>query len=112
VPTMSEFERLTDALLVASGIEPPVRQHPVDLPDGTRAFIDLAWPARMVGLECDGLFDHGTDLRLPWDDSRQNQLQLLGWLILRTTWHELRGSPGTLIAHVRAGLERAVSGSG
>jgi hypothetical protein len=84
---MSEFERLTDALLVASGIEPPVRQHPVDLPDGT-------------------------DLRLPWDDSRQNQLQLLGWLILRTTWHELRGSPGSLIAHVRAGLERAVSGSG
>lgn len=106
VPTMSEFERQVDSLLVGAGVDRPARQHPVQLPDGTVVFIDLAWPHALLGLECDGLFDHGTNIRLFWDDTRQNALQLMGWLILRTTWQQLRSNPERIIQDVKAGLRR------
>jgi hypothetical protein len=109
VPTMSEFERKTCDLLDAAGIEPPVRQHPVRLPGGRVVFLDLAWPDRLLALECDGLFDHATNLRLPWDDDRQNELQLLGWLVLRATWQTVHESPEVVVSQVRQGLDRPLS---
>lgn len=48
------FEERTRTLLVGAGLPRPVSQLPVR--DGDfRAFIDLAWPERMVGIECDSL---------------------------------------------------------
>lgn len=103
VPTMSEFERRTCELLDRRGITPPVRQHPVALA-GTTVRLDLAWPDVAVAVECDGLYHHGHNQRLPWDDRRQNELVLLGWLVLRFTWRQLVDDPHDLVRQVRAAL--------
>jgi very-short-patch-repair endonuclease len=108
VPTMSEFERRTCRVLAAAGLDDPVRQHPVRLPDGRLVLLDLAWPSQLLALECDGLFDHATDRRLPWDDDRQNELQLLGWLVLRVTWATLHRDPAAVVRQVELGLRRSV----
>jgi very-short-patch-repair endonuclease len=103
LPTMSEFERRMSDLVQAIGLTPPVRQHPVRIREGV-AYLDLAWPEVLVGVECDGLFHHGSNLRLPWDDDRQNELVLQGWLILRFTWHQLIHQPDVVQAQLIGAL--------
>jgi predicted transcriptional regulator of viral defense system/very-short-patch-repair endonuclease len=115
VPTKTEFERRVDELARVAGLPELARQIKVDL-DGTPAYVDLGWPDRLLGIECDGLYDHATNVRLPWDDDRQNRLQLRGWLILRFTWHALTSTPDTVIDQLRDGFalraELSVSGCG
>jgi len=100
VPTMSEFERRVSELIETSGMPRPQRQVLVEI-RGTRVYIDLAWPDLKIGIECDGLFDHATNLALPWDDDRQNELQLLGWFVIRITWTMLTTQPELLVAQIR-----------
>lgn len=104
VPTMSEFERRVRELVVQAGLAPPVSQHPVDI-GSTTVFIDLAWPELRIGIECDGRFDHGSNIQLPWDDDRQNELQLRGWFILRFTWETLVNRPEQIIDQLRRAYE-------
>lgn len=107
VPTASELERQVLLLCRGAGIEDPVGQHPVDLVD-TTVFLDLAWPDRLLAVECDGMFTHGTNLQLPWDAERQNQLQLRGWLVLRYTHRQIRTDPDQCREEIRhAYLARA-----
>lgn len=107
VPTASELERQVLLLCRGAGIEDPVGQHPVDLGD-TTVFLDLAWPDRLLAVECDGMFTHGTNLQLPWDAERQNQLQLRGWLVLRYTHRQIRTDPDQCREEIRhAYLARA-----
>ena len=54
-----------------------------------------------IGIECDGLFSHGSNITLPWDDDRQNELVLQGWMILRFTWEALIRTPQQVIAQLR-----------
>jgi predicted transcriptional regulator of viral defense system len=100
VPTASELERQMLLLCRAASIEDPVGQHPVDLGD-TTVYLDLAWPDRLLAVECDGMFTHGTNLQLPWDAERQNQLQLRGWLVLRYTHRQIRTDPDQCRDEVR-----------
>jgi very-short-patch-repair endonuclease len=101
VPTKTEFERRVLELTRKARLALPDCQVKVPL-DDRPAYIDLGWPDRLLGVECDGLYDHGSSIRLPWDDDRQNQLQLRGWLILRFTWHMLTKQPDVVIAQLRA----------
>ena len=61
---MSEFERRFLELVQQRHLPMPELQHAVRLED-TKAYLDFAWPDAMLAAECDGLFDHGTNLRLP-----------------------------------------------
>ena len=107
IPTGSEFELRAERLAVRAGLPAPHRQFPVQLPM-TRVYLDLAWPERRFAIECDGVFDHGTAIQLRWDDDRQNEVQLLGWLILRFTWHKVTRDPDSVIELVRrAWVDRA-----
>jgi very-short-patch-repair endonuclease len=103
VPTMSEFERRFLDLITRRGIATPQLQHAVALTK-CRVYLDFAWPDRMVAAECDGLFRHGSDLRLPWDDDRQNELVLRGWLVLRFTWKTLTEEPAVVIRQLSEAL--------
>jgi very-short-patch-repair endonuclease len=105
VPTMSEFERRFLELLMARGFDAPRLQVPVVL-DVCTVYLDFAWPERMLAAECDGLFAHGRDLRLPWDDDRQNELLLRGWLVLRFTWKQLTEEPRVVERQLREGFAR------
>jgi very-short-patch-repair endonuclease len=103
VPTMSEFERRVSELAEQAGLGRLERQIPVAVA-GTTVWIDLGWSDIRLGVECDGLFDHGNSVSLPWDDDRQNELQLLGWFILRFTWEALTKTPERVVAQIRAAV--------
>lgn len=103
VPTMSEFERRFLEAIRPAGLPQPQLQHGVRL-DEAKVHLDFAWPEAMLAAECDGLYDHGTSFRLRWDDDRQNELQLRGWLILRFTWTTLTLSPEVVVRQLREAL--------
>jgi len=109
VPTMSEFERLVSELSDRAGLVRLERQTPVAIA-GTTVWIDLGWSDLRLGIECDGLFDHANSVSLPWDDDRQNELQLQGWFILRFTWQALTKRPEEVVSQIRdaAALQRSV----
>jgi hypothetical protein len=73
------------------GVPAPAKQHEVALPSGGRAFIDLAWPHRLVGMEYDGTSAH-SPRRLPADVAREEELRSMGWWIGRVDRHDLAPS--------------------
>lgn len=85
-PGRSTLESRAIEALARRGIAPPVRQHPVRRPDGREAFIDLAYPARLLAIELDGWDSHGLRSAFESDRIRANDLVLLGWQVLRFTW--------------------------
>ncbi|MFN8019470.1 MAG: hypothetical protein U0P45_15310 [Acidimicrobiales bacterium] len=85
-PGRSAFESRVIGVLRAAGLPEPVRQHPVVRTDGSIAYIDLAFPAPMVAIECDGWETHGIRSAFEPDRIRGNELVLLGWHLLRFSW--------------------------
>lgn len=83
-----------------AGVANPVRQHPVRLPDGTVATVDLAWPPKRKAIEVDGLDAHATAQALEHDDERQNQLLEAGWELRRYGARRLRREPERVVASV------------
>jgi hypothetical protein len=73
------------------GLPNPVRQHEVRLPSGRSAYIDLAWPPALVGLEYDGSRAH-TPRRMAADVAREEGLRAQGWWIGRVDRHDLAPS--------------------
>ncbi len=86
-------------LVVRAGFCEPVVQHVVR--DGSGCFVarlDLAWPARCVGLEYDGahhrgFVQHGDDM------ARHNRLRALGWQVIQVDARQLR-CPGPVLGHL------------
>lgn len=85
-PGRSALEARVIAAAAAHGLPRLIRQHPVDRPDGRRAFIDLARPESMLAIELDGWASHGVRSAFESDRIRANELLLLGWNLLRFTW--------------------------
>ncbi len=108
VPTASEFESIVLRLARRAGLPEPERQYPVALRD-TTVYLDLAWPQVLLLIECDGLFVHGTSLQLHWDDDRQNELVLAGWLPIRLTWRRVTRQPEEVIATLQEAWTRRSS---
>ena len=100
--TESRFERLVERLLAAHGVQPPHAQFDVRI-GGRAARIDLAWPDRKVALELDGA-THRTDHAFHADRARQNELELLGWTVLRYTWKQYLNEPQRIVADVKRAL--------
>ena len=85
-PGRSTLESRALAALAIGGCPDPVRQHPAIRPNGTRAFIDLAYPRLKIAIELDGWDAHGIRSAFEPDRIRANDLVLLGWTVLRFTW--------------------------
>lgn len=98
-PTESDLEEGIYRLLVSSDIANPMRQHPVG-----RWRIDLAYPDRMLAIECDGYATHSGKRDWQNDLERQNYLINLGWRVLRFTWDDLVYRPQWIIETVRTAL--------
>ena len=71
--------RLLEPALIEAGIEMPVRQFELKLPDGSSATIDFAWPVRRKGIEPGGLKGHGAARDQAYDYYRRAQARLIGW---------------------------------
>jgi hypothetical protein len=83
----SVFERLIER--ACRNLPPPVRQHPVHETDGRRvAYLDIAWPEAMLGVEATSVRWHGAPSRERNDKQRDMWLKREGWHIEYPTWEE------------------------
>src|SRR5256885_327326 len=58
-PPVGDFARRMAEMLTSAGIAMPVFEHRVVV-DGHEYFLDLAWPGRMVAVECNDAGSHDT----------------------------------------------------
>lgn len=104
----SVFERVTARVLAATDLASPVLQHPVRLPNGRTARIDIAWPSVKWGIECHSRRYHFGPARAAADHDRDHQLAMAGWHLTYLTWHQLQ-DPDYVIELARTMLaQRAV----
>jgi very-short-patch-repair endonuclease len=68
--------------------------------------VDHFWPDHKLILEVDGYAFHSTRAAFERDRRRDAELQAHGYLVIRTTWHQLTKEPETLIATLSAALAR------
>ena len=98
----SAAERVLLRLLREAGITGWVVGHPFGPYQ-----IDVAFPDAKVAIEIDGWAWHVDQDRFVNDRRKGNALVRAGWVVLRFTWHDLVGSPHSVVAQVVAALARA-----
>ncbi len=100
--SQSPLETLIRLLFVRAGLVPEVLQYLVyDANGRIAARLDLAWPSLKLAVEADGRAYHDLVPALYRDRERANQLEVLGWTILRFTWADLKGRPEWVVSQVR-----------
>lgn len=100
----SVLEHRVRSLIREAQLPSPAPQ-PLPVRAGNRTLrIDIAWPARQVGLEVDGLAYHSSHGDLDRDHRRGNALVLAGWRILRVGWHRVEADAEGFLAELRATL--------
>jgi hypothetical protein len=102
--TDTGFEARALHVITEACLPEPVPQYEVR--DGTfRAFIDLAWPERMVGVECDSLAYHYGERAHQGDRTRRRHLTSLGWDIYEYTYQDVHRRPSTMVRELRKALD-------
>jgi very-short-patch-repair endonuclease len=66
--------------------------------------LDFAWPEQKLAVELDGYASHSSAKAFGDDRSRQNELVLAGWTVLRFTWDDVCGEPDKVAGQIRAAL--------
>lgn len=101
-PGESVFETRFWRLLKASRLPEPVTQYMVFDDRGFVARLDLAYPAKRVGVEAYSLRWHSPRQRLRRDTARHNRLTTLGWRILYETFDDLNQRPTEILDRLDA----------
>jgi very-short-patch-repair endonuclease len=70
--------------------------------------VDFAYVDRMIAIEVDGHEAHGTPQAMARDLVRQNELVMLGWTVLRFTWHQVVKQPDTVARTLLVTLSSAI----
>jgi len=96
--TRSEAERRLVALLRAAKLPPPAFNHVIE---GLE--VDAVWRVERVVLEFDSYEFHASRSAFERDRRRDSVLTRAGYLVLRTTWHELSAQPYALVARIAEG---------
>ena len=100
------FEQKALDVVSRAGLPDPVPQFCVR--DGEFvAYIDLAWPAEMVALECDSLAYHYGDRSHQGDRTRRQRLTLLGWDVYEYTYDDVTKRPATVLRELQDALRLA-----
>jgi very-short-patch-repair endonuclease len=100
----AESERLLHRLLRQSGIYGWTANHAVLVAGQLLARLDVAFARQRLAIEVDGFAYHSAVGAFQHDRSRQNELALLGWTVLRFTWSNLRHRPEYVVTTIRAAL--------
>jgi len=82
-PSHSNLERKILEALERTGLPEATRQHPLELPDGKIAHLDVAWPHLRLAVEPGASWWHGGDARMRQDQLRDLSCSEVGWMILR-----------------------------
>src|SRR5439155_15646509 len=93
-------------LLRNAGLPIPILQYVVR--DGSRfiARLDFAYPDQRVAIEADGFRYHDDRQGFDAERARGNEIQALGWHVLRITSKHLQQDPDVVVAWVRRALNR------
>ncbi|MBV9603833.1 MAG: DUF559 domain-containing protein [Solirubrobacterales bacterium] len=93
-PTDNEFEDAFLALTRSLNLPDPTAQFYIDPGDGDEPIrVDFAWPAQRIAVETDGHQTHRTRMAFETDRRRDQRLIAAGWIVIRTTWRQLRNRP-------------------
>jgi len=95
------LETLLRLVLVSAGLTPQTQRVITDSDGGFIARVDFCWPERRLVVEADGYAYHSDRAAYRRDRERLNQLERLGWRVLRFTWEDVRGRPEHVVALVR-----------
>jgi hypothetical protein len=115
----SPGETLSLSMFRRGGLPTPELQYRVDLPDGSVAYADFAWPEHRVLGEFDGKGKYLRDLR-PGEEPgeavfreklREDRLRDLGWVVVRLVWSDLF-TPGPTLRRFWVALSRGRSLAG
>lgn len=92
----SWLERKVIRFLARGGFPPPIRQFQVF--DGQRFVgrVDLSYPGRKLVIEADGYEFHSDPNAWERDRARDNDLECLGWRVIRVTWKQVTKHPDAL----------------
>jgi hypothetical protein len=100
------FEQRALDLLAQHDFPEPVPQFPVR--DGEQTYyIDLAWPAEMIAMECDSLAYHYGEQSHEGDRSRWRRLKLLGWDVYPFTYREVTKEQAMVLRELHEAFEIA-----
>lgn len=103
--TASDLEDLYRAVLDRWAVPIGIAQYQVHSPAGVlMSRPDFAYPERLLAVELDSEGYHMDRMAFRNDRRKQNQLELLGWRVLRYTWWDLVNRPAEVAAEVRAAL--------
>ena len=97
----SVLESRFSRLIRTARLPAPRQEYPVM--DGAYR-LDFAWPELRVAVELDGYAIHSTVRAFHHDRTRQNDLVLAGWTVLRFTWDDVRRRPSAVACGIRAAL--------
>lgn len=98
--------------LRAAGIEEPVRQFRIELPDGSVATADFAWPLRRKVIEFVGLEVHADSRAHAHDTLREDDIKAVGWELRRFAPETLRRQPEEVARRVIRFLGRSTYRNG
>jgi hypothetical protein len=104
--TESSLESRALSLLREAGLPIPELQYSVEVLGTVIARLDFAYPEQRVAIEVDGFRFHDTRHGFDAERARGNELQALGWSVLRVTAKHLERYPENVLAWVRAALDR------
>ena len=105
--TESPLEARALTLLRESGLPIPMLQYIVEEQGRFVARLDLAYPEKRVALEVDGFRFHDTRDSFDAERARGNELQAIGWKVLRITSEHLERGPDEVAEWVRRALDGA-----
>lgn len=101
----SVLESLLRVALAAAGLPAPLTQYRVIDHGHEVARVDFCWPDKRLIVEADGFAFHSSRDDFRRDRERMNDLERLGWRVLRFTWEDVKGRPDHVTGLVRACLE-------
>jgi hypothetical protein len=103
-PPGGEFAPLMAEMLTAAGLPMPVFEHRVVLVGGHEYYLDLAWPDRMVAVECNDAGSHNTPKAFRRDPMKRNRCEGAGWRYFEFTWWDMVHESAEVVAQVAAAL--------
>ena len=98
-PDDSELERVLDGIIRDFALPEPSRQVWINL-ISSRIRVDYCYPDSRLIIEADSYAFHSDREAFESDRARDNELQALGWRILRFTWAQLRFEPADVAAMI------------
>jgi hypothetical protein len=104
-PTDSDLELELRGLMDAAGLAEPEHQFPIRIACA-EVHADLSYPWIRLDIEVDSRSWHLNRVSFERDRERDNELQMLGWTVLRFTWAQIRYRSEWVIDTIRTTTER------